>query len=87
MQPAHFLDAIITPTFILLLKVTTLELFALPSSMPSATTILYPVVTFQWPWMIDNAVMTQRYPPSGYQGTSAVSVFIRFGSYFPWVSL
>ncbi|KIM44443.1 hypothetical protein M413DRAFT_24939 [Hebeloma cylindrosporum] len=82
--PAHFLDAIITPAFVLLLRMTTLELYALPPTMPFTTTTLYPIVVFQWPWRIDNAGMTQRHPPPGYQGKSAISVFIRFSSYFPW---
>jgi len=68
-----------------LLKVTTLEFYALPLVVPSTTkATLYPIYAFQWPWRIDNAAMTQRHRPRGNFGTSAINIFMRFGSYFPW---
>ena len=88
------LDVILDAKFALILRVQTLELFALPSLCPSTSNdvvsnvILNPVSSYQWPWRIDNVSMTTRLQLSkkNPETYDSVGILVRFGSLFPWVS-
>ena len=88
------LDVILDAKFALILRVQTLELFALPSFCPPASNdaarniILNPMSSYQWPWRIDNVSMTTRLQPSKKNSDTynSVGILVRFGSLFPWVS-
>ncbi|KDR80792.1 hypothetical protein GALMADRAFT_241233 [Galerina marginata CBS 339.88] len=87
-QPFSLLEAVVTQDFIVALKVTTLELYALPSLATASVhnAVLHPVFTFQWPWRIDHGVMTLRHRPAKNPETTSNGIYIvmRFSSYFPW---
>ncbi|KAF8956938.1 hypothetical protein BDZ97DRAFT_1707518 [Flammula alnicola] len=85
-QPMQLLDIIITEGFIMVLKLMTLECYAFPSpvSLFGGSTVLHPVFVYQWPWRIDNAAMILRHRPPRSHARTPISIFIRFGSYFPW---
>lgn len=87
------LDVILNAKFALILKIQTLELFALPSLCPPISNdtarniILNPVASYRWPWRIDNVSMTTRLQLSKISDTyDSVGILVRFGSLFPWVS-
>lgn len=88
------LDVILDAKFALILRVQTLELFALPSLCPPASNdaarniILNPMSSYQWPWRIDNVSMTTRLQLSKKNSDTydSVGILVRFGSLFPWVS-
>ncbi|KAF8902364.1 hypothetical protein CPB84DRAFT_1678892 [Gymnopilus junonius] len=85
-QLTALLDVIVTQEFVLALRATTLELYALPSSLQS-NAILHPAFIHSWPWRVDNATMTMRQRPprrSSERTTKDVYIVMRFGSYFPW---
>jgi hypothetical protein len=89
------LDVILDAKFALILRLQTLELFALPSlSCPTFSNdaarniIINPVSSYQWPWRIDNVSMTTRLQQSKKNPDTydSVGILVRFGSLFPWVS-
>lgn len=85
------IDVILDTTFALILRLRTLELFALPSLCPplvARNIILNPVSSFQWLWRIDNVSMTTRLHQSkkNPDAYDSVGILVRFGSLFPWVS-
>lgn len=85
------LDVIMDAKFALIVKLHTLELFALPSLCPPSNDarhiILNPLSSYQWPWRIDNVSMTTRFQPSKNSDTyDSIGILVRYGSLFPWVS-
>ena len=85
------LDVILEAKFALILRVQTLELFALPSlasNDAARNIILNPVSFYRWPWRIDNVSMTTRLQLSKKNSDAydSVGILVRFGSLFPWVS-
>ena len=87
------LDVILDTKFALIVRLQTLELYALPSLCPPPSTdatrniILNPVSSFHWPWRIDNVSMTTRLQLSKISDAyDSVGILVRFGSLFPWVS-
>ena len=85
------LDVILNEKFALVLRLHTLELFALPSlrhpSNDARNIILSPISSFKWPWKIDNVSMTTRPQlPKTSDTYDSVGILVRFGSLFPWVS-
>ena len=85
------LDVILDAKYALIVRLHTLELFALPSLCPPSNDvrniILNPVSSYQWPWRIDNVSMTTRLQLSKISDTyDSVGILVRYGSLFPWVS-
>lgn len=86
------LDVILDKKIALLVRLNTLELFALPSSLPLSNDhgrniILNPVSSFEWPWRIDNVSMITRTQLSKLSDEyDSIGILVRFGSLFPWVS-
>ncbi|PPQ65165.1 hypothetical protein CVT24_011028 [Panaeolus cyanescens] len=77
-------DVIITAEFVLLLKGTSLEFYALPTGTSRQGT-LEPLQNFQWPWRVDHAKMAlQAFTHTTHVGAFPINIMIRFGSYFPW---
>ena len=81
------LDVILDENIALIMRLKTLELFALPSSLPPSNDVLDPVSSFEWPWRIDHVSMTKRVQLSKLSDAyDSVGILVRFGSLFPWVS-
>lgn len=83
------LDVILDKNMVLIMRIGTLELFALPSSfLPSndaRNTVLNPVFSFKWPWRIDNVSMTTRIQLSKLSNAyDSISILVRFRTPFPW---
>ncbi|KAF9038578.1 hypothetical protein BJ165DRAFT_1407721 [Panaeolus papilionaceus] len=79
-------DVIITDEFVLALKGTSLEFYALRQHTgESRQGTLEPTQFFQWPWRVDHAKMALQPFTSGFNANnSPINIMIRFGSYFPW---
>ncbi|KAF5316202.1 hypothetical protein D9619_006279 [Psilocybe cf. subviscida] len=94
-QASPVLDVVITSEYILVLRSTHLEFYAItnhfPDNAPSVPTpnsptapTLHPLFIYQWQWRIDNAGMTIRRSVPGSTLRTPISILLRYGSYFPW---
>ncbi|KAF8159398.1 hypothetical protein B0H34DRAFT_796650 [Crassisporium funariophilum] len=86
-QPHSVLDVMLIDELALVMRSKSLELYALPlsTSFSGGSASLYPVMSYQWPWRVDNVVMTRQFRPlRTFRTNDTISILIRFGSLFPW---
>jgi hypothetical protein len=94
-QPEKCQAVVLQDKFVIIIRLTTFEIYALPSHPRSESATgkgitIYPAAQHKWQWRTDTVCVAEPPPVliSQYQNSRRrpVNVLIRFGSMFPWPS-
>lgn len=94
-QPERCQAVVLRDNFVIIIRLTTFEIYALPTRTRSASVIrrditINPVAQYKWQWRIDTVCVAERPSFSVSQHHTSynrpINVLIRFGSIFPWPS-
>lgn len=87
-QPEQLSTAILQNKFAIIIRLTTLELYALdgestltPDARPR---VLLPTAQHKWQWRIDSVCMSQQASPPSSKTLPPINILIRYNSWFPW---
>ncbi|KAJ7623631.1 hypothetical protein FB45DRAFT_980455 [Roridomyces roridus] len=86
-QQKECVDALVTETYAIVVRTTTLELYSLsPFRSGSSSPVLEPIQTHTWQWRVDSVCMV---PQPSYTATSRgvpppLNILVRYASLFPW---